>query len=804
MITGGGGGGVSESGNTGNGSVGGAGLSLAAGSTLTNDADASITGGSGGGSYLGNAGSGGSGVDIANSSLTNHGTITGGVGGSAGEYNGGSGGSGVNVTGSSLTNSGSIAGGNGGDSGTEAGLGPDGGAGVYLGAASSLTNTGWITGGTAGPASNMEDVHGFGGSGVVATNSSLTNDATIIGGYGGYGGYGVDATSSTVTNNGVIADGGFLGGFGLFALTAVDLTGSTLINNGEIVGTFAGVSLSSGGLVTNAGTAGITGSSYGVFVNGTGTVVNAGTIAAGDGGPVDPDAVYFSGAGTDLLVVDPGAVFVGNVVAQGFPATLELASAAGAGTIAGIGSSFSGFGTITVDADATWVVTGPVVASDAIDLSATSTLTLDGGVTAASPVHFTADTGILRLSNPVGFAATVYGVQPGVAFDFTSITSAGSITAGVNGSNELTLTSGGTLLTEIQLDPSQSFAGKSFHAAPDGSGGTLVTETETPICFLRGTLITTPSGEVPIEQLAVSDLVLTARGEARPVAWIGTGRVVATRGRRNTSTPVIVRKGALADNVPHHDLRVTKAHSLYLDGVLIPVEFLVNHRTIQWDDLAQDVALYHVELAAHDVLLANGVAAESYRDDGNRWLFRNANSGGNLPPRPPCARVLTDGPVVDAAWQRLLQRTGARVGLPMTDDPDLHLLVDGRRLDTASQRGAWHVFHLASRPRRLRIVSRASAPQELGLARDPRSLGVAVRLIMVRRGAQVRSLAADDPLLTDGFHAFEADDDIRWTDGDAGVPADLLRGFSFPCEIVLRLGGATRYVDEGTAVRRVA
>jgi hypothetical protein len=40
-----------------------------------------------------------------------------------------------------------------------------------------------------------------------------------------------------------------------------------------------------------------------------------------------------------------------------------------------------------------------------------------------------------------------------------------------------------------------------------------------------------------------------------------------------------------------------------------------------------DGFLYHVELASHDILVADGAPAESYRDDGNRWLFRNANSG---------------------------------------------------------------------------------------------------------------------------------------------------------------------------------
>ena len=69
--------------------------------------------------------------------------------------------------------------------------------------------------------------------------------------------------------------------------------------------------------------------------------------------------------------------------------------------------------------------------------------------------------------------------------------------------------------------------------------------------------------------------------------------MLATRGRRSAATPVIVRKGALGDNVPFRDLRLTKGHSLYLDGVLIPVEFLINHRSILWDDRAQEVAISH-------------------------------------------------------------------------------------------------------------------------------------------------------------------------------------------------------------------
>jgi hypothetical protein len=270
---------------------------------------------------------------------------------------------------------------------------------------------------------------------------------------------------------------------------------------------------------------------------------------------------------------------------------------------------------------------------------------------------------------------------------------------------------------------------------------------------------------------------------------------------------VIVRKGAIAPNTPHRDLRVTKGHSLYLDGVLVPVEFLVNHRSILWDDHAQEVTLYHVELATHDVLLANGTPAESYRDDGNRWLFQNANAGWDQPPKPPCAEVVTGGPIVDALWQRLLDRaclseagsplrrgqTGASSRRVLTADPDLHLLVDGRRLDAEQQANSAYVFTLPATAQVVRIASRAAAPAELGLRRDPRVLGVALRRIVVRAGSRFRIIDVTDDRLVHGFHGYEPNCDLRWTDGDADLPADVFKGFGCGVELVLLVCGTTQY-----------
>jgi hypothetical protein len=322
---------------------------------------------------------------------------------------------------------------------------------------------------------------------------------------------------------------------------------------------------------------------------------------------------------------------------------------------------------------------------------------------------------------------------------------------------------------------------------------TLDTSPIDTACYARGTMIRTDRGEVSIEELSVGDRVVTHSGRHKPIKWIGRGQALSTGGRRHAATPVIVRKAAIADNVPLRDLRITKGHALFIDGVLIPVEELINHRSILWDDRSQEVQVYHIELEAHDVLIANGAPAESYRDDGNRWLFRNANSGWHLPPQEPCAPLLTSGLVVDAIWRRLLDRAGPRPAVPLTDDPDLHLVVDGQRVDGKAQAGGIYAFRLLRRPSSARVVSRAGSPEELGIARDPRLLGVALRQAVVWRGPQMRLIEASDPALGHGFHQFEETNGLRWTDGDALLSARLFDGIDGACDVELHVGCTTQY-----------
>jgi hypothetical protein len=73
-----------------------------------------------------------------------------------------------------------------------------------------------------------------------------------------------------------------------------------------------------------------------------------------------------------------------------------------------------------------------------------------------------------------------------------------------------------------------------------------------------------------------------------------------------------------------------------------------------------------------------------------------------------------------------------------------------------------------------------------------------VRQISVVQGSSSRAIGAEDRLLCEGFHAFEPKENIRWTDGDAHLPVELLDGFDLPVQLTVRLGCTTQYPDYGT------
>jgi serralysin len=197
-----------------------------------------------------------------------------------------------------------------------------------------------------------------------------------------------------------------------------------------------------------------------------------------------------------------------------------------------------------------------------------------------------------------------------------------------------------------------------------------------PLCFTTGTRIAVIQDgarrEIPVERLQIGDLALTAAGGRRAIRWIGH-RTLGTgeAGISPAQWPVRVLKGGFgrdADDrpVPVRDLHLSPGHPVLVRGntpddrgVLVPIMCFVNGTSIARRAVTA-VTYWHVELETHDILLAEGLAAESYIDGGDRAFFTEASDHAlHDPDRVPagwsarCRSVVVGGPVVEAERQRL-------------------------------------------------------------------------------------------------------------------------------------------------------
>lgn len=180
-------------------------------------------------------------------------------------------------------------------------------------------------------------------------------------------------------------------------------------------------------------------------------------------------------------------------------------------------------------------------------------------------------------------------------------------------------------------------------------------------CFARGTRIASPCGALPVETFSIGDAVLLASGDTAPITWIGYRNVDCRRHPQPHNVwPVCIRRGAFGDAGPHRDLLLSPDHAVFADGVLIPVKYLINGRSIRQVRRGR-VDYFHIELPRHDILLAEGLTVESFLDTASRRHFANGGVPVALHPdfsslaweAGGCAPLVVTGPRLDAVRTRL-------------------------------------------------------------------------------------------------------------------------------------------------------
>jgi hypothetical protein len=482
-------------------------------------------------------------------------------------------------------------------------------------------------------------------------------------------------------------------------------------------------------------------------------------------------------AGETVTVAQPAQANVtspltnnGLIVLDAYNANMDATAA-----ISGTGTIEVGGGSDLTLANTTGSTTDTIAfaGSGLLDLAGTGTASFTGTITGEDGTD-TIEIGASVLPSPSGASA--------VSLSFNSATGVLSVFDTV----------GGTIYTEML-----HFAGPvSNHFSASLSGGNIVIS-DVP-CFAAGTRILTADGQKPVEQLRAGDSVLTVRdGAERRIIWTGQRTVdLAAHANPDKVRPVVIAAGAFGEGLPERDLKLSPDHALYIEGYLIEAKTLVNGATVTRDTSARYVTYHHIELARHDVVLAEGLAAETYLDSGNRRNFDSDAGPIMLHPdfaaasrAGACARLLTDGRVVRRVRQHLLDRALA-LGFMRTSRLDLTAKAGAELIepmaDSASEALLFILPHAVSS-----VVLRCATGVPAEVSADPsdrRELGVAIaELALVVNGQRIR-IDLNDPAHT-GLHAAEPGQ--RWTGSAARIVLPPYRGRAI-LELTIR-GQAQRW-----------
>ncbi|MCU0901738.1 MAG: Hint domain-containing protein, partial [Cypionkella sp.] len=147
---------------------------------------------------------------------------------------------------------------------------------------------------------------------------------------------------------------------------------------------------------------------------------------------------------------------------------------------------------------------------------------------------------------------------------------------------------------------------------------------ENIVCFTPGTLIATPRGEVPVEQLRVGDKVITRDNGIQEIRWMGAKEM----GWHDFATnphlrPIMVKAGSLGNGLPERDMMLSPNHrllvandrtALYFDEheVLVAAKHLIGGKGIHQVE-SVGTTYFHFMFDQHEVVLSNGAWTESFQ-----------------------------------------------------------------------------------------------------------------------------------------------------------------------------------------------
>lgn len=149
-----------------------------------------------------------------------------------------------------------------------------------------------------------------------------------------------------------------------------------------------------------------------------------------------------------------------------------------------------------------------------------------------------------------------------------------------------------------------------------------VTDTDTIVCYLKGTKILTKNGYKNIEDMILGDevsifgnikdereIINNSNGvNTLKVIFIGT---FSRSNLTSHSKPIIIKSGSFSENIPFEDIGISPFHRIIVNNSLFQAIYLINNNNIYQSEDYETVTYYHFELETHSIVKANGLLCES-------------------------------------------------------------------------------------------------------------------------------------------------------------------------------------------------
>ncbi|MTH64320.1 Hint domain-containing protein [Paracoccus shanxieyensis] len=224
----------------------------------------------------------------------------------------------------------------------------------------------------------------------------------------------------------------------------------------------------------------------------------------------------------------------------------------------------------------------------------------------------------------------------------------------------------------VQIGEGEHFGplipGQSIQRIPNGGdvfdNATPPTPGAANLCFVSGAMIRTPDGPRRVETLTVGDKVCTASGGVATLRWVGLRRMEADALQQMPQLwPIAFEADALGPGLPGERLLLSPHHRVLVSGpiarrmfgtneVLVAAKEFLELSGVSRELPAGTFFYVHLMTDSHDIVLANGVAAET--------LYLGKVTRDSLPPAslveilaifpdlaaagdPPSARVFAGG-----------------------------------------------------------------------------------------------------------------------------------------------------------------